>query len=246
MLTLSHHQISRGACLALLCSSVVFSGCSHTGSVGAAPAGSADTAVMDANLFANINELDYTAPREAAHITADDILDIKVFQADELSGKVRVDSAGNISLPLIGTVAVGGLTPIAAEQRIKTLLGQKYLQDPQVTVLVEGGFTKQRVTLEGQVQKPGVYPIEGSITLLQSVALAGGLADLASPDRVVLFRRNGQQMKAYRLNLDAIRAGIMRDPYVRGDDRIVAHRSDSRYWFKEVKSMVSGLISPFN
>jgi polysaccharide export outer membrane protein len=59
----------------------------------------------------------------------------------------------------------------------------------------------------------------------------------------VLFRRKGNQMKAYRLDMNAIREGKMRDPYVRGDDRIVAHRSDSRYWFKEVKSMISGLVS---
>jgi polysaccharide export outer membrane protein len=240
MLMKKQNTADKTILLALVLSSLLLSGCSTT------PASSEDTAgaaAMDGNLFASLNELDYLAPQEASRITPDDILDIKVFQADELSGKVRVASDGNISLPLIGTLGVGGLTPIEAENRIKGLLGQKYLQNPQVTVLVEGGFTKQRVTVEGQVQKPGVYPIEGSFTLLQSIALAGGLADLASPDRVVLFRRKGNQMKAYRLDMNAIREGKMRDPYVRGDDRIVAHRSDSRYWFKEVKSMISGLVS---
>lgn len=226
----------------LLGSFVLATGCSSTPATDTAGEGGAAT---DNSLFSNIVELDYLAPQEAASVTPGDMLDIKVFQAEELSGKVRVGSDGNISLPLAGSLRVAGKTPIEVENQLKTLLGKKYLQNPQVTVLVES-FTNQRVTVEGEVKKPGVYPIEGSITVLQAVALAGGLDDLASPDRVVLFRRAGQQVKAYRLDISAIRNGKLRDPYVRGDDRIVAHRSDSRYWFKEVKGMISGLIYPFN
>lgn len=230
----------------LLGSAVLLAGCSNTGGNYADDAAAGGQAAMtDAGVFANLRELDYIAPTEDARISAGDMLEIKVFQADELSGKVRVDSDGKISLPLIGALPVAGLTPIEVEKRLTTLLGKRYLQNPQVTVLVEE-FTNQRVTVEGEVNKPGVYPLEGSMTLLQSIALAGGLADLASADRIVLFRRTGKDVKAYRLDIEAIRDGKMRDPYVHGDDRIVAHRSDSRYWFKEVKSMISGLVYPFN
>jgi len=197
------------------------------------------------SIFSSLRELDYLAPTENTAISSGDLLDIKVFQAEELSGKYKVGSDGKISLPLIGALSVSGKTPLVVETQLSGLLKQKYLQDPQVSILVES-FTNQRVTVEGEVNKPGVYPIEGSITFLQAIALAGGLANLASPDKVVLFRRNGQQVKAYQLDIQAIRDGRLRDPYIRGNDQIVAHRSDSRYWFKEVKDMMSGLINPFN
>jgi polysaccharide export outer membrane protein len=120
------------------------------------------------------------------------------------------------------------------------MLGKKYLQDPQVTVFMES-LTNQRVTLEGQMKKPGVYPIAGSATLLQAIAMGEGLSDLADPTKIVLFRRSGNQTKAYNLNVNAIRDGKMRDPYVRGDDRIIVHRSDSRYWLRETATLLSPL-----
>lgn len=208
--------------------------CSSTGSVSSADG--ADTQTTD--MFANAKELDYTSTDEQATVAAGDMLDIKVFQAQELSGKVRVDSNGQISLPLVGAMSVIGLTPIEVETKLKTLLGSKYLQNPEVTVFMES-FTNQRVTLEGEMRRPGVYPITGSVTLLQAIAMAEGLAPLADPSKIVLFRRSGEQTKAYNVDLDAIRSGKMRDPYIRGDDRIVVHRSDSRYWLRETAALLS-------
>lgn len=196
---------------------------------------------FDPSIFADNKELEYTVANEQVTISAGDMLDIKVFQADELSGKVRVDSNGQISLPLLGTIKVAGLTPIEVETRLKNQLGSKYLQNPQVTVFMEK-FTNQRVTLEGEVKKPGVYPITGSVTLLQAIAMAEGLATLADESKVVLFRRVGDKTKAYNLNLGSIRNGTLRDPYIRGDDRIVVHRSDSRYWLRETAT----ILSPFS
>ena len=222
----------------LLCGALLTS-CSSTSSLPAADG------VGSSSIFSNVNELDYNASSEQASIAAGDMLDIKVFQADELSGKVRVDTNGQISLPLIGAFKVEGSTPIEVENKLKTLLGSKYLQNPQVTVFMES-FTNQRVTLEGEVKTPGVFPITGAVTLLQAVAMGGGLSDLADPSKVVLFRRVGNQTKAYNLNLDTIRNGKMLDPYIRGDDRIIAHRSDSRYWIKEVTGTMRGILSPLS
>ncbi|WGZ96007.1 MAG: polysaccharide biosynthesis/export family protein [Candidatus Thiothrix putei] len=187
-----------------------------------------------------MNELDYTTSSEQASIAAGDMLDIKVFQAEELSGKVRVDTKGQISLPLVGALTVAGSTPPEVETKLKTLLGQKYLQNPQVTVFMEN-FTNQRVTIEGEVKKPGVYPITGAVTLVQAIALGEGLSSLADTQKIVLFRRIGDQTKAYNLNLSAIREGKIPDPYLRGDDRVIVHRSDSRYWLRET----AALLSPF-
>lgn len=212
--------------------------CSSTSSLSS----SVPSDTQTANIFSDLKELDYVSTSEQARITAGDMLDIKVFQAEELTGKVRVESSGNISLPLLGSVKVAGLTPSEVETKLKNLLGSKYLQNPQVTVFMEDGFTTQRVTLEGEVKKPGVYPIKGSATVLQAIAMGEGLAPLADSTKIVLFRRSGEQTKAYNLNLDAIRNGKVRDPYVRGDDLIVVHRSDSRYWMRET----AALLSPFS
>ncbi|WML90390.1 polysaccharide biosynthesis/export family protein [Thiothrix lacustris] len=213
------------------------SACSTTGT---APNSTGATTLSDSSIFANVNELDYSASLEQATIAAGDMLDIKVFQADELSGKVRVDTNGQISLPLIGALTVAGSSPIEVENQLKVLLGQKYLQNPQITVFMEN-FTNQRITIEGEVKKPGVYPITGSVTLLQSVALGEGLSSLADDKKIVLFRRIGEKTKAYHLDLNAIRAGTMRDPYLRGDDRVIVHRSDSRYWLRETATLLSPL-----
>jgi polysaccharide export outer membrane protein len=221
-----------------------FMGLGACSSTGGTSAGDTAGEAVAGGVFSNLNELDYTASSEEASIATGDMLDIKVFQAEELSGKVRVDSNGQISLPLIGAFNVAGSTPIEVETKIKGLLGKTYLQNPQITVFMES-FTNQRLTLEGEVRKPGVYPIAGSATLLQAIAMGEGLSDLADPAKVVLFRRVGNQTKAYNLNIDAIRSGKMRDPYIRGDDRIIAHRSDSRYWTREVTDTIRGFITPF-
>ena len=166
------------------------------------------------------------APREYL-IGASDLLEIKVFQADELSRSVRVDARGNISLPLLGSIRVAGLTPAMVERRLADLLGKNLLQNPQVTVFVKE-FTAQRVTVEGEVNKPGVFPIKGQVTVLQAIAMAEGLGEFAAPESVVLFRKQGNAARPFSINLSAIRNGLESDHYVQNDDRIVIQRLEQR------------------
>jgi len=200
-----------------------------------------NTAMVDPDqIFSDVNELDYTPPKVAYRIGSGDLLEIKVFQVEELSQTVRVDPRGNISLPLIGTIPVEGLSQVELEKKLETMLGAKYLQDPQITVFIKE-FTNQRITVEGEVKTSGVFPIQGDMTVLQAIALAGGMSNLADPAKTVLFRKSGDTMKAYNIDVNAIRDGKMRDPYVRNDDRVVVHRSDSRFWIREVGT----LLNPF-
>ena len=207
--------------------------------------GDAEAAAKAGTIFSDNRELDYVSGTEDYRIGPSDLLEIKVFQAEELSRDVRVDPQGNITLPLLGKIPVAGQTQAGLEQKLAELMQKTMLQNPQVTVFIKE-FTSQRVTVEGEVSKPGVYPISGQATVLQAIAMSEGLTNLASPDKVVLFRRSGQQTKAYHLDLEAIRDGKARDPFVRNDDRIVVHRSDSRFWMKEVTGTVRGLFSPFS
>ena len=171
-----------------------------------------------------------------------DLLEIKVFQAAELSGETRVDTNGNISLPLIGVIYVQGLTKTQVEQQLQNLLARNLLQNPQVTIFIKE-FTAQRVTVEGSVAKPGVFPIQGRMTLLQALALAGGPVDLANQKKVLLFRRLNNQVKVYEVNLAAIRKAQLPDPYLQNDDRIVVARSEARFLVREAGTVLSPLGS---
>ena len=99
-----------------------------------------------------------------------------VFQAPELSKTIQVSEAGTINFPLIGELDAAGKTAREIEQELSKKLGTKYLQNPQISVFVKDHFS-QRITVEGAVKKPGVYPIAGGMSLLQAMAEAQGFED---------------------------------------------------------------------
>ena len=181
-------------------------------------------------------------PTEEYRIGAGDLLEVKVFQAPELSGETRVDNNGNVSLPLLGDIYVKGLTKSQLEQQVQSLLSRNLLQNPQVTVFIKE-FTAQRVTVEGSVAKPGVYPIQGQMSLLQALALAGGPVDLANQKKISLFRRTNNTVKVYEINLNAVRKAQVPDPFLQNDDRIVVSRSEARFLVREAGTVLSPLGS---
>src|SRR5690606_15399481 len=150
-------------------------------------------------------------------IGAQDLLEISVFGIDDLSRTVRVNSNGQISLPLIGGIMAGGKTIPEVEDAIAAALEQGYLQDPQVTVFVKE-FTSQRVTLEGALEKPGIYPLTGKTTLLQAIAMAQGVSELADLSGVIVFRQIDGKRAGAVFDLAQVRAGTMPDPEIYGDD----------------------------
>jgi polysaccharide export outer membrane protein len=168
----------------------------------------------------------YTGASEY-RIGPQDLIEISVFQVTDLNRTVRVNSGGQISLPLIGTVQAGGRTVQELEREIAAKLEAGYLQSPQVTVFVKE-FTSQRVTMEGAVKKPGIYPLTGRTTLLQAIAMAEGLTDLADPRGLVIFRTiDGKRMGAV-FDVKAIRSGDIADPEIYGDDVVVIDQSGSK------------------
>ena len=177
-------------------------------------------------------------------IGPNDLLEIDVYGVTELKRTVRVNSTGLVSLPLIGTIKVAGMTAQEAEAAIAARYGEKYLQDPQISVFIKE-FTTQRVTIEGAVQKPGIYPLTGQITLLRAMALAGGRGDLANLDNVMIYRTGPDgKLESQTFDLDRVRAGEIADPLVLPEDVIVVQRKPVRVLLRD--SAVSDFINLFN
>jgi polysaccharide export outer membrane protein len=107
-------------------------------------------------------------------IGPEDLLEISVFEDEKLNKIVRVSSQGNISLPLLGILKVRGLTGNELEKEIRDLLAEKYFQDPHVSVFIRE-YRNQRISVIGAVEKPGVFDVTGQKTILEMLAMAGGL-----------------------------------------------------------------------
>jgi polysaccharide export outer membrane protein len=174
-----------------------------------------------------------TASKGVAYkIGAQDVLDVSVFKVPELSKSVQVADIGTINLPLVGEVPVAGKTAQDVEHDLTSRLGAKYLQNPQVTVYVKE-HNSQSMTVEGAVKKPGVYPIKGKASLLQSLALAGGL-EPNSDSTVVVFRYADGNRTAARFEVDNIRSGQAEDPVLQGGDVVVVGTSAIKETFNNV------------
>jgi polysaccharide export outer membrane protein len=179
-------------------------------------------------------------------IGTDDLLEVQVFGVDQLTRTVRVNSRGMISLPLIGSLEVGGMNAQQAEALIVAKLAESYLQDPQVSLFIKE-YTSQRVTIEGAVNRPGVYPLRGPTTLLQSLAVAGGQGGLSDMSEVMLFRADASGNKETLVyDVDRIRAGELADPVVVNDDLIVVKRSKGRIILKDsILKDILDTVNPF-
>ncbi len=175
-----------------------------------------------------------------------DLLEIQVFGIDNLKREVRVNSRGNVTLPLIGPVALGGLTSQDAEELIAAKYAKDFLQDPQVSVFIKE-FTSQRITVEGAVARPGIYPIRGDTTLVQAIALAGGQGQLPDLTEVMVFRLEAGQRRPLTYDLIKIRGGELEDPKLVSEDIVVVKRQESRVVLRDsVIGDVINIVNPFN
>jgi polysaccharide export outer membrane protein len=115
-------------------------------------------------------------PERDYRIGSEDLLEISVFEDEKLNKTARVSFQGNISLPPLGVLRVEGLTANQLEREIRDLLAEKYYQDPHVTVFIKE-YRSQRISVIGAVEKPGIVDVMGQKTILDVLALAGGLKE---------------------------------------------------------------------
>jgi polysaccharide export outer membrane protein len=174
-----------------------------------------------------------------------DELEVTVFQEPDLSLKeVKVDASGNITFPLIGQVRAEGRTSADLATEIRRMLGERYLQHPQVSLNVTKSIS-QTVTVGGEVNKPGVYEIPGNLTLLQAVSLAEGTNQFAKSSEVLVFRTINGQRYAARFDLGDIQRGAAEDPLLRGRDTVVVGGSGTKRAYRDLLQAMPGLAGLF-
>ncbi len=175
-----------------------------------------------------------------------DTVKVSVFQVPDLSGEFEVDLTGNIAMPLIGNVKAVDMTTAELDKRLTQQLGAKYLQSPDVSVGIKSS-TRRNVTVDGSVRNPGVFPVNGPITLMQVIALAKGTDEDANPRRVAIFRQIQGKRMAAAFDLTSIRRGEMEDPRVYTGDIVVVDGSNVKAIQREVLSTlpILGFFRPF-
>jgi polysaccharide export outer membrane protein len=173
-----------------------------------------------------------------------DTLQIDVFQVPDLSRAVQVDGSGMILLPLVGQMPAAGRSVAQLSSDISEALAKTYVKDPLVTVTVKDSQS-QRVTVDGAVNQPGIFPLSGPTTLMQAVALAHGPdSKLANLHKVAIFRNFGAQRMVAIYDLAAIRSGKHEDPQVLADDTVVVDTSSGKSFLRDLVG-VAPLFSIF-
>ncbi|MBT8419918.1 MAG: polysaccharide export protein [Gammaproteobacteria bacterium] len=173
-----------------------------------------------------------------------DLVNVTVFQVPELSTTQNIGNTGHIQLPLIGHIAIGGLTMKEAEQRITDRLSRDYLQNPRVNVFVKE-YKGLKFTMLGAIRKPGVFDITGPTTLLQGLAMAGGFTHFAKESKIMLLRtENAGYTQAYIIDGKKLQSGALADPILIGGDRIVIPESEIQFIVKDVLGTLRAFI-PF-
>lgn len=178
------------------------------------------------------------------HIGPFDKLIIDVMGIPELRDRhVTVDGSGNISLPIAGVVKVSGLSLVEATALVTGQLRAGYLRNPQVGVNLEQSVSNF-VTVDGEVQQAGNYPILPGMTLMRAVAAARGATEFAQLREVVIHRQvNGRQMIAL-YDLAAIRRGAYADPILYPNDIVVVGNSPGRRLLQQFIAVAPLFVSP--
>lgn len=140
-------------------------------------------------------------------IGPEDVLQISVWKNESLSRQLPVRPDGKVSMPLLHDIQAAGLTPMQLRDKIAAALAE-FMPNPEVSVTVLE-VRSYRVSVLGEVQRPGVLQLRAPTTVLEAIALAGGFRDFASPSKIVIFRKNGNGTEKLRFNYNRAVGGAV-------------------------------------
>ena len=191
-----------------------------------------------------INDSEDVLNQYDQQIGPSDLLRVNVFQVEEISKKeIRVGNNGKLSLPLVGSITVEGLTAKELEIELERILGEKYLQNPQVSVSVVEHISK-RFTVAGEVKKPGLYPIQGPTTLLEAISIAEGEEYYGNLSQVGLIRTVAGSKKINIYNINAIRDQKEVDPEIHANDVIVVSKDAGKAVWRKITRFFGVFFNP--
>lgn len=190
-----------------------------------------------------------SAPRpvdlEEYRIGPRDILMVSVFNEPGLTfEQLPVSSGGTIAMPLIGTLPAAGKTAEQLSNEISSRLNARYLRNARTAVSVITA-TNYTVTVDGAVNKPGIYDIPGHLMLSQALAIAGGGGPYARMNEVVLFRDVNGQRYAARFNMNDIRAGRAPDFELKQRDTVVVGYNAAAALFRDIVTTLPSAAAVF-
>src|SRR4029077_2656716 len=202
---------------------------SQTGTTSSAPQTTAPPASSSGTTNSSSAALPagITAP-PGYQLAANDGIGVEVFGEEDLKTTARLNSEGNASLPLLGSVHLAGLTLTQATARVTELYGRDYLVSPKVNVTLLG-YARRRFTVLGQVNHPGSFEMPetspGGIDLMEAIALAGGYTRIAAPERVSVRRHSGNGEQILRINAKRVERGQAANFRVQDGDSITVGES---------------------
>jgi polysaccharide biosynthesis/export protein len=138
-------------------------------------------------------------------IGPDDVLTIVFWREQDLSSEVTVRPDGKISLPLLNEIQASGLTPEQLRGNL-TQAANRYVEEPAVTVVVKA-INSRKVFITGLVGKPGPYPLSSPTTVLQLIAMAGGVQEYAKEERIVVMRTENGRTISHKFNYKQVSEG---------------------------------------
>ena len=155
-----------------------------------------------------------------------DVFHVRVFRQEEMSGEYSVSSEGTISFPLIGAIPAAGKSPAGLEREIRDALAAGYLKNPQVSVIVKD-FKSKKISVFGQVKKPGTLSYSDGMTVVEAISMAGGFTNMARKNEVNVTRKHGKKTTKYTLPIERIGQGKAGNFYVSPGDVVFVPR---RWW----------------
>jgi polysaccharide export outer membrane protein len=148
---------------------------------------------------------------------AGDVFRIVVFGEKDLTGRYRVSAAGTIDYPLIGTLQVGGLTPPEIAALVRQKLAAGFLKDPHVSVFVKA-YDSKKISVFGQVQKPGTFGYVNNMSIVEAITLAGGFTPIASKNAITVTRVEGGKSRRFTVRVEEIGEGSASNYLLRPGD----------------------------
>lgn len=179
-----------------------------------------------------------------------DAVSIELEDMPESMRQVVVDAQGMISYPMAGSVHAAGLTPTQLARVLEERMQNNHVREPRVNVNFVPPLNtlatpvEKAITVDGEVGRPGLYPVYRNMSLVEAVALAGGTTDLARTSVVLIFRKVDDRHYVGVYDLEAIRYGNYADPQVFPTDRITVGESDTLRLLQTVQPFVTLVTTP--